>query len=41
MVLVGSFLNINDKKKLLKRIEEAIEKYKLKNNLVENTAKRN
>ena len=33
MVLIGSFLNINDKKKLLKKIEEALDKYKLKNNL--------
>ena len=33
MVLVGSFLNVNDKKKLLKKIQEALEKYKLKNNL--------
>ena len=41
IVLVGSFLNINDKKKLLKKIEEAIEKYKLKKNLVKNAAKRN
>ena len=31
--LVGSFLNINDKKKLLKKIQEALDKYKLKNNL--------
>ena len=33
MVLIGSFLNINDKKKLLKKIEEALDKYKLKKNL--------
>ena len=33
MVLVGSFLNINDKKRLLKKIEEALDKYKLKNNV--------
>ena len=33
MVLVGSFLNINDKKKLLEKIQEALDKYKLKNTL--------
>ena len=33
MVLVGSFLNINDKKKLLEKIQDALDKYKLKNNL--------
>ena len=33
MVLVGSFLNINDKKKLLNKIQDALDKYKLKNNL--------
>ena len=33
MVLVGSFLNLSDKKKLLEKIQDALDKYKLKNNL--------
>ena len=39
MVLIGSFLNINDKKKLLKN-RRSLDKYKLKKNLEASSEKK-